>query len=171
MACRRKPLDVVLIAEHANRVALLQRLMQQIGLNGSIRTLRPSAQVSAYLRKQSPYENTPLPDLVLIDVAEAEERITGLLWSIAFAKQRTSAPVVLLTSPTTETMLESGDIDSGDVTMFSPRTLTSLLQKLAGSHGDEFLEALATLYQYGPILARQPARFLKYRDTDTQLSA
>lgn len=166
-----KTLDIVLIAEHAYRVAMLQQLMRHTGLSGTIRRLGQTRRASDYLQNRAPYEKTPLPDLVLFDLAEIQEHTKSLLANLAFGALRTPVPVVLLTSPVTEELLEKGDIDCGDATMFSPRGLPDFLRKLADCRCDEFLAALVTLYQYGPILARQPARFLQGCDSEVPLSA
>lgn len=156
-----KPLDMVLLSEDTYRVAMLRQLMLSVRIDGTLRRLGFSSKASAYLQSRTPYEETSLPDLVLFDLAEVQENSKDLLRSIAFGRQRTPVPVVLLTSPATESLLQAGDIDGGEATMFSPHTLTTLLKKLAGQRQPGFLKALSTLYEYGPILARQPTRFLQ----------
>jgi DNA-binding NarL/FixJ family response regulator len=135
--------------------------MSSVHVNGTIRRLGFSTKASAYLQSRTPYKKASLPDLVLFDLADLHKNSKDLLRSIAFGQQRTPVPVVLLTSPATECLLQAGDIDGGEATMFSPRTLASLLKKLVGQRQQGFLKALSTLYEYGPILARQPERFLQ----------
>ena len=166
-----KPVHMVLIADDAYRVAMLRRLMRRLGVSGQLKRLAPTAKAKAYLQRQTPFENAPLPDLVLFDLAELRHCDRRLLSALVFGERRTTAPVVLLTSPATEAMLENGELDSGNATMFSPRKLKSFLTQLAGRHSDDFLKALTTLYQYGPILARQPARFLDSRAREVAICA
>ena len=164
-------LDVLLIADDSYRVAMLRQAMQQHGLSCTIRRLDQTKKASAYLKRMQPYENSPTPDLVLFDLAEPDDTAVDLLREVAFGERRSEAPVVLLTSPASEPMLESGEVDEGQSTMFAPRSLQTFLQKLVGSRRAGFLRALKTLYQYGPILARQPRHFLEKRDDLAQLSA
>ena len=105
-----KNLDVLLIADDSYRVAMLRQAMQQQGLNCTIR-----------------------PDLVLFDLAEPDADSVELLRDVAFGSRRSEVPVVLLTSPASEPMLESGEIDEGQATMFSPRSLQAFLTTVFGS--------------------------------------
>jgi len=166
-----KNLDVLLIADDSYRVAMLRQAMQQSGLNCTIRRLDQTKRASAYLKRLQPYEHSPRPDLVLFDLAEPDPRSIELLRDVAFGNRRSEVPVVLLTSPASEPLLESGEIDDGEATMFSPRSLQTFLKKLVGRRRSGFLRALKTLYQYGPILARQPDHFLEKREEYAQLSA
>ena len=164
-------LDVLLIADDGYRVSMLRESMRQSGLSCTIRRMDQTRKASAYVRKLESYGKSPRPDLVLFDLAEPSEKTLEVLRDVAFGEQRSEVPVVLMTSPASEPLLESGEIDDGRATMFSPRALPSLLGKLVGSRRQGFLRALGTLYQYGPILARQPAEFLDRRDDYLQLSA
>lgn len=164
-------LDLLLVADDAYRVAMLRRVMQQVGLSCTIRRLGLTKKASAYLGRLKPYENSPLPDLVLFDIAESDPATIEIARDVAFGKRRSQVPVVLLTSPASETLLDSGEFDGGETTMFSPRTLETFLKKLVGRRRNGFLRALCTLYQYGPILARQPIHFLERSEEPAELSA
>lgn len=164
-------LDLLLIADDAYRVAMLRDAIRKAGLNCTIRRLGQTKKASAYLGRVKPYENTPLPDLVLFDIADSDPSTVSIAKDIAFGKRRSEVPVILMTSPASESLLESGELDGGKATMFASRALETLLGKLVGRKRHGFLRALATLYQYGPILARQPARFLEHCDVPSQLSA
>ena len=173
MSDAEKTLDVMLIADDAYRVAMLRQCMRKSGLSCTIRRMGASKKASAYLNRRQPYDKSPMPDIVMFDLAETDPQTIDVLQDVAFGEQRSSVPVVLLTSPSTEPMLESGEIDDGQATMFSPRSLPNFLKKLTGNRRRGFLRALRTLYEYGPILARQPAHFLDRSDDsfEMQLSA
>jgi len=164
-------LDLLLIADDPYRVAMLRRAMRHAGLNCTIRRLGQTKKASAYLGRVSPYENSALPDLVLFDIADFDSSTVDIAKDIAFGERRSKVPVVLLTSPASETLLESGELDGGATTMFSPRTLETFLKKLVGRRRYGFLRALSTLYQYGPILARQPLNFLERSEEPSELVA
>lgn len=163
-------LDLLLIADDAYRVSMLQALMRNAGLTCTVRRLDQTKKATAYLRRLKPFENSRLPDLVLFDIAESHPSIVDLARDVAFGERRSAVPVVLLTSPASETLLESGELDGGKSTMFASRALETFLGKLVGRKRHGFLRALATLYEYGPILARQPARFLENCELTSQLS-
>ena len=166
-----KELDVLLIADDVYRVAMLRESMRQQGLTCTIRRMDPTRKASACVRRLKPYEKSPRPDLVLFDIADPSEATIDVLREVAFGARRSEVPVILLTSPTSEPLLEGGAIDGGEATMFSPRSLGSIVAKLADQRRPAFLEALGTLYEYGPILARLPDVFLERRDDLVRMSA
>ena len=59
-----------------------------------------------------------------------------------------------MTAPGTEELLESGEIDGGEATMFSPTDIGVLAKKLAGRACQEVMHSMSVLNQYGPILIR-----------------
>lgn len=166
-----KDLQILLLAENTSRVSMIRQSFRDNGLNCRIKRIGHSKKASACLRRKPPYDSERLPDLVLFDFAEADPESLALLHDIAFGADRSPVPVVLMTSPETESMLETGELDDGEMTMFTARALDNFLRKLVGRRRQGFLRALQTLYQYGPILARLPAPFLETIEQSEQLTA
>ena len=160
MAASKESIDVLLIANDQHRIGKLTEAMEQNGVECSLRQLEQSKVASAYLQRRRPYQNAPQPDLVLYDLADTDKDSVNIARDIAFGEKRSEAPVVILTSPKSEPMLESGEIDDGQAIMFSPRSLHPFLKKLIGPGQKDLLWALRTFYQYGPTLIRQPDEFL-----------
>lgn len=163
--------DLVLIAENPNRAAMLRDTMRNNGINGIIRRLAPGASAVDCARKTGTYQIKDLPDLILFDYSAPDELNTAVLRDIAFSNDKARVPVVLLTSPISEDLLETGDIDDDSAVMFSPTTLVSFIRKMKGGKRKSFFKALDTLYQYGPILVRTPDAFLGYEQQRIALSA
>lgn len=170
-ADNQSPITIVLIADDSYRVALLRRTVRDAGVACTMYRVPLTTGARAFLKPKSPDGSTATPDLVLCDFGSVDGNVCRTVKSVAFGSQRSPVPVVLLTSEASENLLDSGELDGGAATMFSARPLQFIFQKLAGNGCRAFLRALATLYQYGPILARQPDNFLHCGDDETQLSA
>ena len=164
-------LQILLLAENTRRVSMLRKSVRDGGLSCVIKRIGHNKQASEWLRRNSPPRSEPVPDLVLFDFAKAEPDAVALARDIAFGAERSRVPVVLMTSPETESMLESGELDDGEATMFTARALDVFLRKLVGRRREGFLRALGTLYQYGPILAPLPSHFLESNGEPDKLSA
>lgn len=166
-----RPLAIVLIADDTYRTALLRRALRDAGVECTIHRVPLTTGARAFLRPKSPDGTAAPPDLVLCDFASVDANACRTVQAIAFGSQRSPVPVLLLTSQASEDLLDSGEIDGGAATMFAARPLEFIVRKLAGNGRRAFLRALATLYRYGPVLARQPDVFLDHGDGTTELSA
>lgn len=164
-------LDILLIADDAVRIAALRQRMTQSGLCCSVHRVGFGKQATSYLHRRTPYQQAVRPDLVFCDLAKLTPEALNLVRSAALGPERASAPFVLLTSAQSEERLEAGEIDGGKATMFVARTLEIFLKKLAGSRRDAFLQALRTLYGYGPIMLRLPEELSGQNGNGSQLSA
>lgn len=167
----QSPITIVLIADDSYRIALLRRAVRDADIACTLYRIPLTAGARAFLRPKAPGGTTATPDLVLCDFASADDNVCRTVKAVAFGSQRSPVPVMLLTSAASEDLLDSGELDEGAATMFSARPLEFILRKLAGDGRRAFLRALATLYQYGPVLARQPDAFLDCGDGETELSA
>lgn len=166
-----KGVDLVLIADNPGRASMLRDTMQRTGINGVIRRLAPGAAAIDCARKAGAYRQKELPDLILFDFANPNDVNTSVLRDLAFGKERSRVPVVLLTSPVSQQLLDTGDVDGDKAVMFSPTSLTSFVRKMRGARRKSFFKALDTLSQYGPILVRTPRAFLQVGHDNMALSA
>lgn len=171
MSLPRESLTILLIANNSYRIAMLKRMMCATGLECRLQVVEQSSIARARLRRVAPYNRSPLPDLVMYDLADPGEQSVAIVKDIAFGEHRSRTPVALLTSPTSERLLDNGEIDGGKAIMFSPRSLAPFLEKLVGPKRNAVLRAVRTFYQYGPFLIRQPDDFLGRTDDAVHLSA
>lgn len=153
-------LELALIADDAYRIAMLHEAIRQAGLKCTVRRLAGKTETLAYLASKKNLRQSPHPVVVLFDFAEINARAMKFAKRLAFGPKRSRVPVIFLTSEDSESVLSRGDIDGGEATMFSPRSLASILNKLSDERRHGFLKAVTTLYRYGPILARQPRQVL-----------
>ncbi len=149
-------LKIVLVSDQSIRVARLKNELASAGVEARLVLKPPNHTTAALLRRIS--ESKSKPDcLVLIDFTEDSVLSRRMLKSIAFGERRCRAVVGVLTAPETEELLESGEIDGGEATMFSPTDIGVLARKLAGRACEEVMHSMSVLNQYGPILIRTQA--------------
>lgn len=153
-------INLVLIADQPNRATTLHDLMQDSGVDGVIRRMAPGKNAIDCIRQTGLYRDKSLPDLFICDFSTPDKRNTSLLKEIAFGDNKAPVPVIVLTSPDSAAMLDSGAIDGGEAVMFSPTVLTSFVQKMHNGGRRSFFKALRTLYQFGPILVQTPDSLL-----------
>lgn len=166
-----KGVELVLIADDPERAAILRDTMRTNGINGMIRRLPPGSAAVDCARRTGAYANKGAPDLIVFDYSDPTEHNTTILQEIAFSHDRSRVPLVLLTSPSSQDLLDTGDIDGDTAVMFSPTSLVSFVRKMQANKRKSFFQAIHTLYQYGPILVRMPDRFLHYSHHRIALSA
>ena len=148
-----KNLKIVLVSDQSFRVAKLRNELASAGVSARLILKPPNHTTAALLRRFT--ERKAKPDcLVLLDFTEDSVLSRRMLKSIAFGERRCRAVVGVLTAPETEELLESGEIDGGEATMFSPTDIGVLAKKLAGRACHEVMHSMSVLNQYGPILIR-----------------
>jgi len=160
-------LNLVLIADQPNRATVLHDLMQESGVGGVIRRLSPGKGAVDCVRQTGLYRDKTLPDLFICDFSSPDKRKISLLKEIAFGDNKATVPVIVLTSPDSEAMLDSGELDGGEAVMFTPTALTPFVEKMRNGGRRSFFKALRTFYQFGPILVRTPDELLR-QDTENE---
>lgn len=166
-----KDLNLVLIADNPQRASMLRDTMEKIGIRGVIRRLPPGAPAVDCARRSGAYRDKDTPDLILFDYVNPNEQSTSILREIAFSKQRARIPVVLLTSSSSQELLNTREIAGNDAIMFSPTSLTSFVSKMKIEKRSTFFKAIDTLFQYGPILVRMPGSLRRRNYEQMALSA
>jgi len=164
-----KNINLVLIADNPDRASMLRDTMERTGISGVIRRLMPGTPAVNCARKSGAYREKQLPDLILFDYADPSEKNTSVLRDIAFGNDRSRVPVVLLTSPISQELLDTGNVGGNEAIMFSPTSLSSFVGKMKNGKRSSFFKALNTLYQYGPILVRLPESSLRHGCVPTAL--
>lgn len=171
MRMSAQDINLVLIAEDATRASLLRDTMARFGVNGVIRRIGPGEPAVNCARQRGPYCEKPLPDLFFLDFTDPTEESISVLKAIALGDERTPVPVILMTSPNSQHLLDNGNLAGDSAVMFSPTSLPSFIRKMRSDKRGAFFKALRTLYQYGPILVRPPDSALHCNSGLTALSA
>lgn len=166
-----KEINLVLIASDSGRASMLRDAMARCGVDGIIRRINPGEPAIDCALQQGPYRDKPLPDLFFVDFTDPCEDSIAVLNAIAFGERRAPVPVVLITSPQSQELLDNGTLVDDSAVMFSPTSLPSFMRKMKLEKRPSFFKALRTLYQYGPILVRSSVSAIRYDSGPTALSA
>jgi len=151
-----RDINLVLIGDDPGCANTIRDSLQVAGISGVIRRVTPGERAVECARHKGTYEAAETPDLILFDYEDPDEDKTEVLNEIAFCPERASIPIVLLTSPESQELIDNGDIGDDNTVMFTPTSLSSFIDKMRNGHRDVFLKAVKTLYEYGPILVRMP---------------
>lgn len=149
---RDERIQLLLIADNPEKAAMLSEALQQAGVNGSLLHLRPGKNAIDCARQSGACSNKPALDMILFDFTEPNDNNTAVLREMAFSKRRARIPVGLLTNPSSEHLLHAENICGDKAIMFSPTPLSSFVAKMRGERRADFFKAIATLYEYGPVL-------------------
>ena len=171
MADTDKDIEVVLIADRPGRGKLLHDMMAEMGVSGLIRRLAPGDLAVQRVRQQGSFRHTPLPDLFFFDFSNPDKQQIAALRKIAFGPDKSAVPVVVLTSPESEQMLDAGEIDGGHAIMLTPTSLSSCIERMRVGQRKGFFKALRIFYEFGPILVRTPEHVLSQESREDVISA
>lgn len=164
-------LELVLITDRVDRTSLLHELFAKAGIPADIRRLAPRDSVLERIHHGERYPEKSVPSLFFFDFIRPNEQTIGFLRAMAFEGRKPIAPLVLITSPESVDLLDSGEIDGGETIMFSPTGLASFVRKMRSQNRDHFLKALQILFQFGPILVRAPQTVLMRDPVELRKSA
>lgn len=157
-------MNLLLISDSAERGSMLSQAMEQQGLRGEIRRMRPSRSAVALARRSGRYRRTTPHDFILFDFADPNDQCLTVVRDIAFGPNRATVPVILLTSPDSEYLLDSGSFVADEANMFAPTSLSCFLDKMRQHSRNRFLRALSVMSDLGPVLVRLPGFFLRSSD-------
>ena len=159
--------DLLLIASNPERVAILRRALEMNEIDCTLRRFDPANGAIARARRTGLRRVPAAADLILVDCCEPPDDGMALVGEIT----RAVAPVVLLTSQSSERLLDAANDSGAESTMFAPTDLASFLDKMRVHRRSRFLRALSVMYELGPIPVRMPSVFLDQPDNLAALSA
>lgn len=94
----RAPLNVLLVEDDPADVDLAQRALRRAGLAVNVAVVHDGEAAMAYLRRQPPYTEAVLPDLILLDLNLPRKRGAEVLAEIKADATLRGLPVVVLTT-------------------------------------------------------------------------
>ncbi len=163
--------NTLLISCCKEYAALLRQSMESDGINGNIHRIDASLDAMVRIRELCRDRSERRPDFILFDCSEPEPAQLDMLRQLAFGSGRSPVPVVVMTSPETETILQSSRFDDGGAVMFSPITLDNLVATLKRKRRSRFLRALSVIYAIGPVLVKAPAALFSRQEESLALTA
>lgn len=110
----------------------------------------------SYLRREAPYADAPVPDLVLFDLSDAAPASIAVVKAIKADKHCRSLPMVLLTSQDSEDEVVKLVSKRDQNNAFSPVDLDSFIKALNSFKPDRFMHAVKLLENFGYVLVRMP---------------
>ena len=166
-----KTMKLLLISDGSDRAAMLRQLMEQQGLRGEIHRMDQGRSAIAAARGTGPFKGEKPPDLVMIDFSAPNRRCLSVLSRLALGSKPCPMPVILLTSPDSEDLLRSGELDFDATRVFAPTNLLSFVRKMRQHSRRRFLRALRVMASLGPVLVRLPESLLQRNENETALTA
>lgn len=157
-------MSVLLISDSIDKAAMLTQAMEQQGLKGEFRRMRPSRSAVACARRTGRYRRGMPHDLILFDFSEPDEKSLSIAADIAFGPNRAHTPVILLTSSVSECLLETDRLNGNGSGLFAPTSLVCFLKKMRQHSRRRFLRALSIMSDLGPVLVRLPGIFMRHSD-------
>jgi DNA-binding NarL/FixJ family response regulator len=163
--------NALLISDCQDCAALLHQAMESDGINGNIHRIDAHIDGLGRIRELCRDKSSRRPDFIVYDLADPTPRQTELLTKLAFGAGRSPVPVVVLTSPDSEKLLQSGNVDGGNSVMFSAISLDNLVATLRNKRRSRFLRTLSVIYAIGPILVQAPSVLFAQEDNHLALTA
>jgi two-component system response regulator len=148
--------NILLIQNQPSTLRTVQRTLESNQTRCRLQMIGICGGTLAYLRRDEPYSDTPVPDLVLFDVSDADPTAISMVKAIKADKQCRALPMVLLTSDGSEDSVVKLVSKSGSENAFSPVDLDSFVKALNSFKPDRFMHAVALLENFGFVLVRMP---------------
>lgn len=98
--------DVLLVEDNPSDVYLTQEAFRVNGSDSRIHVVEDGIQALAFLRRESPYEASPRPNLVLLDLNLPRKDGYKVLEEMKADPELRKIPVVILTTSTAEADIE-----------------------------------------------------------------
>jgi CheY-like chemotaxis protein len=105
------PIDILLVEDDPGDVLMTQEAFEHHKIRNSLHVVSDGVEALQFLRGEAPYENTPRPGLILLDLNLPKKDGREVLAEIkAEPRLRTIPVVVLTTSEAEEDVLRSYDL-------------------------------------------------------------
>ncbi len=156
MASSEQRLNILLIADNVEFIQVMRRALEASNIRCRLLMVGIGPSTISYLRREGPYTEAPIPDLILFDVVDAEPDSISVLKRIKADPSFRSMPIVLLTNDESEHLLDDMELGATRYTAFSPVDLESFLNALSAIQPTRFMRAISLLENFGFVLVRMP---------------
>lgn len=124
----RKAAAILLVEDHAGDIRLMEEAFREAGCGGQLYVARNGQQALAFLRREKPYEASPRPAFILLDVNLPGANGTELLAEIKKERGLRQIPVIVLsTSARAEDIAKAYELHANCYVQ-KPATLESLVE-------------------------------------------
>ena len=97
---RSQPAEVLLVEDNPGDVRLLQEAFKDGKFAGSLHVVRDGEEALAFLRQEPPYENSPRPSFILLDLNLPRKGGHEVLAEVKRSKDLRQIPVLILSTST-----------------------------------------------------------------------
>ncbi len=156
---KQRRLNILLIESSAHRLGLIRDELKQAETRCRLHTVGIGADSMKYLKRETPFDDAPRPDLVIADLSQPSKRLMTFVEKLKSAKEFANLPLVVMTRPETEALLEEKYPADDGCVMFSPIELGSFLTTMNSMPVERFLNAVRLIADLGFVLVRTPDHF------------
>lgn len=169
MPADERRLRILLVSDNRERADRIRQLMHRHTVPADLHRVRIGRKAADEVRGRKKTScGAPRFDLVVLDFADADERLLPAVAEIAFERRKKQAPIVLLTSVASEQLLSSGKLCKTPDDLFAPLGLFDFLAR-AREHGNRrFLRAIRIIAKFGPVLVRLPGFVVDCREPQSK---
>lgn len=156
MTISKNRINILLIQNQSDTLHSVQRALEANKTHCRLQMVGTGSTTLSYLRRDDPYANAPVPDLVLFDLTSAAPAAISVVRAIKADQHCQSLPMVLLTSDDSEEALVKLVSKRENDTAFSPIDLDNFVKALNSFKPDRFMHSVRLLENFGYVLIRMP---------------
>jgi CheY-like chemotaxis protein len=97
-----RPIEILLVEDNPGDVRLAMEAMRESTVSHNLSVVGDGIQAMAFLRREGPYGDAPVPDLILLDLSLPRKGGCEVLAEVKADKALKRIPVVVLTSTDAE---------------------------------------------------------------------
>ncbi len=136
-------LNILLVDDDEGDAFIMEDLLEDLDLNLTMNHVLDGYQALAYLKRQSPYEQANLPDLILLDLNMPRMGGKEFLDAIRQDPQLAMMPVLILTTSSAESDVKDGYSKGGNCYLVKPVGIEPMIKLLRSMN--EFWGTVAEL--------------------------
>lgn len=102
MSAQINPIEILLVEDNPGDVRLTREALAEGKIHNILHVVRDGEQAMAFLHREPPYQDTPTPDIILLDLNLPRKDGREVLAEIKADEQLKYIPVVVLTTSAAE---------------------------------------------------------------------
>lgn len=128
LAADTRPYSILVIEDNGSDVFLLERALNRQHINFQLTHLHDGGEALAFVRREGPYEKSPRPDLILVDLNLPKVDGEEIIRQIRSAKHLDGVPACVWTS--SESVLDRASLShlGASQFIFKPSGLEQFMQ-------------------------------------------
>jgi CheY-like chemotaxis protein len=165
-----KRLNILLVEDDASLSDLIRTALEQSKNHCNLHTVGTGRNTARYLRGDGAYSAAPKPDLVFFDLSSIDQTRLKILDQVRAVVSNRDIPLVLLTTPESEQIIDDTYNQDGGSVVFSAIELDSFLRTMRARKPARFLDAVALIQKLGYVLVRVRTQSAE-QDAETSVAA